>query len=175
VSGLASAKRDPSPPLSGVGSPIFVIGADACPGLVPPPSAAQPNAKLGWTITGTLTPVPPVDPNILPQPFQSDRYMTLSGSFANGSGELYNVSGTIHDTTLYRGNPGGQELKFNGFGDVKFTGDHGDHLFGQANVRFVTSPPELDFYFAPAPPASGVIDDGGGTVGISNCSIKAGV
>ena len=98
--------------------------------------------------------------------------MTLSGSFADGTGEVYDVSGTFHDTTIYQGALTG--LAFNGFGDVKFKGDRGDHLYGQANVRSLTAPPQLEVYFTPAPPFA-LIDPTDGPVGISNCHIKSGV
>lgn len=168
LSGLASAKQDPAS--SGLGTPVFVIGSDACPGFVAP-RPQSPN--VGWTITGTVTPIPPIDPNNLLQPFQSDRTITLAGSFTDSSGEVWDVSGTLQDTSIYFGTPGSNQLVFSGFGEVKFKGDRGDHLYGQANVRFVTGPGELDFYFTPAAPFPFIQSDG--PVGISNCHIKAGV
>ena len=96
--------------------------------------------------------------------------MTLSGSFADGTGEV-TVSGTLHDTTIYHGALTG--LAFNGFGDVKLKATVAI-TYGQANVRSLTAPPQLEVYFTPAPPFA-LIDPSEGPVGISNCHIKSGV
>jgi len=148
----------------GTGTRVIVIGSESCSGFTPPTLGTQ---NVGWTVTGTLTPIPPVDPNNLLQPIQSDRTIVLSGSFTDPTGEVWNVSGTLQDNSIYFGF---SDLKFSAFGQVKLKGENGDHLYGQANVRFVTGPPELDIYFTPAAPFPFVQSDG--PVGITNCHTK---
>jgi hypothetical protein len=161
---VAAAKNGPPP--VGVGTPVFVIGSESCPGFVPPTLGIQ---NVGWSVDGTVTAVDPSNPSPIAD-FQSDRQISLSGSFTDGAGEDWDVSGTVSDTSLFHGAPGTQGLVFSGFGEVKLKGDRGDHLYGQANVRFVTGPGELDIYFTPAAPTAAADSDG--PVGITNCHVK---
>ena len=142
------------------------------PGLRAPPRAPEPETS-GWTITGTVTPIPPSDPNNLLQPFHRTARLRWQARSSTARARSGTSPARSRTRSIYFGIPGSNQLVFSGFGEVKFKGDRGDHLYAQANVRFVTGPGELDFYFTPAAPFPFIQSDG--PVGISNCHIKAGV